>query len=78
MRMVIIQWDDIAVPSGARDYHRFVREAMSYEQRAFETMEEYYSGPKAQSEFDRLRRQSMDYWNSKDEALLKAMRVAPK
>lgn len=78
MEMILELWDDISVPKDFREYHRLIREAMVYEKKAFETMAKYYSGPMASSEFDRLRRQALEYWNSKDEALVNAMRALPK
>ena len=77
MQGAINIWDRVEVPSVVRQYHRLIRECMRYEKEAFDTMAKYYSGPMAASEFDRLRRQAMELWNKKDEALAEALKVAP-
>ena len=78
VQLAINDWDGLEVPSEAREYHRLLRESMRYEKEAFDSMAGYYSGTMATSEFARLRRQAMELWNKKDEALAAAMKAAPR
>ena len=82
MEAVITSWCAIDVPPETQEYHRLMGLAMSYEQQAFDNMEQYYrlgifEQPKSSTEFEDLRIKTIEFWNKKDEALSAAIEADP-
>ena len=74
MQNIIASWDTASPPDNLREYHLWMRHAMTYERETFNVLAQYYSlGYESDSnEAKRLRNLATELMIMKDKALLKA------